>query len=214
MLYALYPRRSRSALCAGPPAAESGVGKDLVRAALAGGIASSSSTLVLHPLDTLKTRIQVPSMREVLILTVQFNHSSLSDSQSWADQSYKSLAVRCCPCKRHQQLTCAGHTGSNRRRRREISAIHRATWFIPRHHPCSRRCACHRAVRRLGTAMSRVSIAHTEPAPLSCPAAAGSFVSHGVRCLAYEAAFAAGMAATDGRHELQVASLLIASNHV
>lgn len=47
------------ALCAGPPAAEQGVGKDLVRAALAGGIASSTSTLVLHPLDTLKTRIQV-----------------------------------------------------------------------------------------------------------------------------------------------------------
>ena len=29
-----------------------------MRAALAGGIASSSSTLALHPLDTLKTRIQ------------------------------------------------------------------------------------------------------------------------------------------------------------
>ena len=34
------------------------MGADLVRAALAGGIASSTSTLVLHPLDTLKTRIQ------------------------------------------------------------------------------------------------------------------------------------------------------------
>ena len=34
------------------------MGKDLIRAALAGGIASSSSTLALHPLDTLKTRIQ------------------------------------------------------------------------------------------------------------------------------------------------------------
>ncbi len=39
-------------------------------------------------------------------------------------------------------------------------------------------------------------------------------MSHGVRCLAYEAAFAAGMAATDGRHELQVASRLSACSHI
>ena len=35
-------------------------------------------------------------------------------------------------------------------------------------------------------------------------------MSHGVRCLAYEAAFASGMAMTDGRHELQVALQLSA----
>lgn len=45
---------------AGPPGEGAGMkGGDLLRAALAGGIASSASTLTLHPLDTLKTRIQV-----------------------------------------------------------------------------------------------------------------------------------------------------------
>ncbi len=71
-----------SLVCAGPPAAESGVGKDLVRAALAGGIASSTSTLVLHPLDTLKTRIQVLLIYELPRSAAQVKHWSVSDSQS------------------------------------------------------------------------------------------------------------------------------------
>ena len=50
-----------------------------MRAALAGGIASSTSTLVLHPLDTLKTRIQERSTYELLRSAAQVNYQSLPD---------------------------------------------------------------------------------------------------------------------------------------
>lgn len=43
---------------AGPPAQKDKTGKLLVRAALAGGIASGTTTLMMYPLDTLKTRVQ------------------------------------------------------------------------------------------------------------------------------------------------------------
>ncbi|KAK9907446.1 hypothetical protein WJX75_003901 [Coccomyxa subellipsoidea] len=42
----------------GPPAQKDKTGKLLVRAALAGGIASGTTTLMMYPLDTLKTRVQ------------------------------------------------------------------------------------------------------------------------------------------------------------
>ena len=43
---------------AGPPPEEERTGRMLVAAALAGGIASCCSTLLLHPIDTIKTRVQ------------------------------------------------------------------------------------------------------------------------------------------------------------
>ncbi len=43
---------------AGPPVQKGRTKKLLVQAALAGGIASGSTTLMMYPLDTLKTRVQ------------------------------------------------------------------------------------------------------------------------------------------------------------
>ena len=45
-------------MTAGPPVQKGRTKKLLVQAALAGGIASGSTTLMMYPLDTLKTRVQ------------------------------------------------------------------------------------------------------------------------------------------------------------
>ena len=57
--------KKRSACCAypcgdhaGPPVQKGRTKKLLAQAALAGGIASGSTTLMMYPLDTLKTRVQ------------------------------------------------------------------------------------------------------------------------------------------------------------
>ena len=50
---------SRDVYCnAGPPMQKGRTKKLLTQAALAGGIASGSTTLMMYPLDTLKTRLQ------------------------------------------------------------------------------------------------------------------------------------------------------------
>ena len=43
---------------AGPPIQKGRTKKLLIQAALAGGLASGSTTLMMYPLDTLKTRVQ------------------------------------------------------------------------------------------------------------------------------------------------------------
>ena len=110
----------KPALCEGPPAAESGVGKDLVRAALAGGIASSTSTLVLHPLDTLKTRIQVR-----LCLRISYRVTLLDEGSPAVacrpEQSTAPVGVgeRC----RHLQCDASAHAPCRERRERPLAAL-------------------------------------------------------------------------------------------
>lgn len=59
--WVFHAQRDMSLWFVGPPAAQKvkhKSGKLLARAALAGGIASGTTTLMMYPLDTLKTRVQ------------------------------------------------------------------------------------------------------------------------------------------------------------